>query len=141
MDPKAKTIIERHGFLDPDRKKPKHDEIQLWVYNNFRQVLKELWPTTAPFDKSASLNLKLEYPVSDNRYVIGFIDIYWPHAVAVEVKTEIPVIGDLIRQIQFYRNYMGGPCWIVVSPDDRAASILKEQGIYFYKYKSPGELF
>lgn len=73
--------------------------------------------------------------VSDNSfnkiYIVGFVDVYCKkYAIGIEVKTEIPVIGDLIRQIQFYRKYLTGS-WIVVSPDDRNSNILKEQGIHF----------
>lgn len=139
MDIKARTIIEKHGFLDPDRKNPKHDEIQLWVYRNFITVIKTVFPQVNIENIDCS-RLKMEFPISDRNYIVGFADLCLPFEVAVEVKSTIPSIGDLIRQIQFYRNYMGGPTWIVVSPDDRPAEILREHGIFFYKYRSPGEL-
>lgn len=44
MEPNAKTIIERHGFKDPDRKNLNHDEIQIWVYKNFSRVTSTLNP-------------------------------------------------------------------------------------------------
>lgn len=139
MEPKAKTIIERHGFTDPDRKKPKHDEIQIWVYKNIDTVIKTIYPQVDLTDRSTKPTM--EFPVMDNRFVIGFVDVYCKDLyLGIEIKTEIPVIGDLIRQIQFYRQYAGGG-WIVVSPDDRFASILKDSNIHFFKYKQPEELF
>ncbi|WP_417914982.1 hypothetical protein [Candidatus Electronema sp. JM] len=50
-----------------------------------------------------------------------------------EVKTEIPSLGELIRQINIYREY-GAKKIFVVSPDDRYVSVLQEQGIGFIKY-------
>ncbi len=138
MVPKAKTIIERHGFKDPDRKNPKHDEIQIWVYQNYKQIITEVLPQREwPFECAPTL----EYPITDDRYIIGFADIFVQGlGVGIEIKTEIPVLGDLIRQIQFYRKYIYAS-WIVVAPDDRFAKILRHEGIHFYKYKIPGELF
>jgi hypothetical protein len=136
MEVKAKTIIERFGFLDYDRKKFSHDEIQIWAYRNFRGIVKNVFPLIH-IDQTKPLDLKLEYPVASNNYIIGFVDIFCKeYNIGVEVKTEIPVLGDLIRQIQFYRKYVTGS-WIIVSPDDRSSSILKEQGIYFFKYCHP----
>ena len=139
MEPRAKTLIERLGFLDTDRRKFKHDEIQIWVYRNFPSILKQVLPLVQ-VDDAVPLDLRLEYPIADqtyNRnYIVGFVDVYCRRlSVGVEVKTEIPRVGDLIRQIQFYKRY-STMSWIVVSPDDENAEILKEQGIYFYKYKA-----
>lgn len=128
------------GLQIPIEKLQSNDDIQIWVYRNFLNVLREVFPDKR-IDGSLPLNLKLEYPITggyQNSQMIGFVDIYCPQfGIAVEVKTEIPVIGDLIRQVQFYRTYMSGPYWIVVSPDDRPAMILREQGIYFYKFQTP----
>jgi hypothetical protein len=89
------------------------------------------------------LDLKLEYPVTDisnnKNFVIGFIDIYCRKlGISIEVKSEMPSIGELLRQIQFYKRYISGT-WIVVSPDNRNVEILKEQGIHFFKYRSTDE--
>lgn len=135
MEPRAKTLIERLGFMDPDRKRHSHDEIQIWVYRNFREIIQRVFPLLQ-VDESSLLDLRLEHPITaDNRnFIVGFVDVYSRRlAISVEVKTEIPTIGDLIRQIQFYKKYMSGT-WIVVSPDSRNSEILREQGIYFFKY-------
>lgn len=85
---------------------------------------------------------------------IGFIDmvveIHYPHLtlnerdwrwdlidnsirVCFEVKSAISSLGELIRQVRMYQSYFD-TTYIVVSPDDRFAGTLKEQGIQFIKY-------
>jgi hypothetical protein len=49
-----------------------------------------------------------------------------------EIKPSIPSVGELIRQIRMYQQYKPGK-YIVVSPDDRFASVLSGQGIEFLK--------
>jgi len=134
MEPKAKTLIERMGFLDADRKRNSHDEMQIWVYRNFKSIIMKMYPLVKYDDRP--MEIKLEYPITDIRrnFVVGFVDVFCKkHSIGIEVKTEIPVVGELIRQIQFYRQYTAAS-WIVVSPDDKNAEILKEQGIRFLKY-------
>jgi len=50
----------------------------------------------------------------------------------VEVKPSIRSIGELIRQIRRYESVCKAP-FVVVSPDDRFANILRSQGIGFIK--------
>jgi hypothetical protein len=152
---KAQTLIERVGFLDPDRVNSKHDEIQLWVYDNLPRVLSafstagnQVWVQTK----------KLEFPLlqveKNFTNIVGFIDLvatgYVTHnneviksySAALEIKTVIPCIGDLVRQINFYRRHQTTSfVWLVVSPDDRFRKILLEQDIYFFKYPSSSQLF
>lgn len=99
-----------------------------------------------------------EQPIADGKYVIGFVDMvvkyetpslggtgtfmagkerkqleYPNHSACFEVKTSIPSIGELIRQINMYRKYEPWSTYIVVSPDNRFESILKSQGILFFQ--------
>lgn len=130
-----RTIIERLGFMDNDRCKSIHDEIQIWVYNNFKFIVKEACPNWNIADTSFSL--EFEYVVTDRNFVVGFIDLYCPQlGIAIEVKSEIPTLGELIRQIHFYNKYLNVAKWIVVSPDSRVSKILKDQGICFIRYQS-----
>ena len=103
-----------------------------------------------------------EAPVKSGKYVVGFIDLQvrciwdglswcvktkewsldrvsYPWLIHFEVKTLIPSLGELIRQIQLYKEYQGG-LYIVVSPDARFVDILKEQKIGFYHYAPGGEV-
>lgn len=137
MEPRAKTLIERYGFVDHDRRNSMHDEIQIWVYRNFKTIIAAVFPTLKLGPEP--LDLKLEHPVVDNsqhkNFVVGFIDVYCRQmSIAMEVKTSLPGVGDVIRQIQFYKRYLSGS-WIVISPDDHHSIILREQGIHFFKYK------
>ena len=63
------------------------------------------------------------------------IDIY------IEIKTEIPSLGELIRQLRAYKTYIPNGYYIVVCPDDTHKEILEEQNFYFYKYQDPTQLF
>ena len=135
MKPKARTIIEKFGFADDDKKDSTHDQIQLWVFKNFSLVVNSCYRSHYSHDSTP----ELEHPITENKFIVGFVDLY-KDGFAIEVKSKIPSIGELIRQINFYRNYTGGR-WIVVSPDDRYADVLRAQDIQFYKCKAPGELF
>jgi len=104
-----------------------------------------------------------EVPITtgrDNKYIVGFIDLavrysitepyamqeinynpgppVWRNSVSYEslffeVKTTIPSLGELIRQIRMYQQYTDGK-FIVVCPDDRFKEQLTNQGIGFVKY-------
>jgi hypothetical protein len=100
--------------------------------------LKALYPNQ---EIPEELCARLEHPILDRSFVVGFADIYSTrYHIGIEIKSEIVSIGDLIRQIQFYRNYTEGTDWVVISPDERFAGLLKDQGILFYRYPAPGEL-
>ena len=66
-------------------------------------------------------------------------------SVFIEVKSAIPDLGELIRQMRAYQTYRDNvetpTRYLIVSPDDRNEEILKEQGFYFYKYPDPEKLF
>ena len=100
-----------------------------------------------------------EYPVvSGNKYIIGYIDLHifyegeyaglWTEVGArptharwsvthasvtlnIEVKPALPSIGELLRQIRTYQEYLPGQTFLVVCPDTRWAETLRKQGIYF----------
>lgn len=64
----------------------------------------------------------------------------WPHpshtpSILVEAKSAIPSLGELIRQLNLYREAFTGPI-VVVSPDARHAEILEEQGVVFVLFPS-----
>lgn len=239
MKPKAKTHLERMGFVDDDLKTKKHDEIMFWLMekDNMVEVLRKAFMTPlvgnrllrecelgdvreheckfdwrnfacslscdkAKVDKEAVdrlvvsykdarryvnsvvnddekikqiekgfiAGIKLEVPVvTTSGYLIGFRDcvvelreystlwnrdgfsLYckinndfkkyfkwygdtYMSLVNIEIKTRIDSIGELIRQINTYRQYVSGP-WIVVAPVEGIEPILKSQGIRYYKYE------
>lgn len=54
--------------------------------------------------------------------------------VYIEAKTEINSLGELIRQIRHYKEYLPGS-YYVLCPDDKHETTLREQQIGFIKYK------
>ncbi|MBI3152767.1 MAG: hypothetical protein HYZ21_11580 [Chloroflexi bacterium] len=252
--PRANTLLKKMGFMDQDLKRPKHDEIMIWLNNiinsqnlmewinipdlfdhrfsdnskylidkyknfspGFSYLLPEAekrlnegfihWPEKWRQEEIRSteefiiehkklienemsikklftdeylisiiprkpiikiIEKKWDKPItSGSNYIIGFIDLsitYEDYYIEIdlnendiyktftlfefelkwrilpknkevyfEVKTEIPSLGELIRQINTYRNYVEGK-FIVVCPDDRYKELLAEQGIGFVKY-------
>lgn len=96
---------------------------------------------------------------AQNKYTVGFIDLqleishspvlrrsqdwwnpgegdpfftYWKKTenLLFEVKTTIPSLGELIRQIRYYQEYEQG-IYVVVSPDARWKAALESQDIRF----------
>jgi len=68
---------------------------------------------------------------ASGEWSISYQDNYRP--LYFEVKTSIPSIGELLRQVRMYQTYTSGK-FFVVAPDDKFESILSEQGIGFVKY-------
>lgn len=160
---KAKTHLEKLGFADSDKKKNDHDKIQTWVYENIETILEETVMKNNKHNWEITKNVwehQVVYTNMTYKMVIGFIDImaelkgifhYDPELkhqnydikpIFIEIKTEIPSLGELIRQMRAYQTYQGlYTAYLIVSPDDRHKKILNEQGFYFYKYKDPSLLF
>jgi hypothetical protein len=55
-----------------------------------------------------------------------------PLHLCFEVKTELPNLGELFRQIRLYQQYKGGH-YVVICPDDSEKDLLREQGVILYK--------
>ena len=104
-----------------------------------------------------------EAPIQDKSYVIGFVDfrviIKFPiicineHLVVnsshdrytwdpceeeiiynFEVKSTIPSLGELFRQIQLYKVYDKNQ-FVIICPDNRFQEQIESQGLMFLKYK------
>jgi hypothetical protein len=160
---KAKTMIEKSGFLDQDKKTPEHDKIQKWTYNNVEKIIEEL----KFFEKNSyTITQKhWEYRILTQIYknqqqwnIVGFVDLtvfvklwqnvpktsYKESRIHFEIKTKIPSLGELIRQLRFYQQYLPNEhhnLIVVVCPDDEYKEILNEQGFLFYKYTDESKLF
>jgi len=96
-----------------------------------------------------------EYPIMNGKYLIGFADLFvtfsrfhsanprssgnvdWEtvkRPIVFEVKSEIRSVGEVIRQVRLYEQYLKAE-YCVVSPDDTFAEVLRGQKIKFIKYE------
>jgi hypothetical protein len=66
-----------------------------------------------------------------DRIRIGFTQK--DETIYIEVKTEISSLGELIRQIRHYKEYLPG-LYYVLCPDDTHMDTLQDQNIGFIKY-------
>lgn len=123
-------------------------------------VLQRAWPQAFNGLSEASITrLRIEHPIviggrarnDGGKWVAGFIDLAvivcmrCPGARSdssireveevfyVEVKSGQIYLGELLRQINFYREYGRDGYWVVVGPDDRYADVLKSQDIAFVR--------
>jgi hypothetical protein len=140
--PKAKTLQERFGFLDPDIRKPEHDDIIRWLDANIEDILMLVFGLSV---RPKDVFTKWEPVVrqkEDGGLMIGFVDFIarWSDTIVVfEAKTEIETLGVLFRQVRMYQEgYIGRrPVWdmkfVVVCPDDTEADKIREQRLLFLK--------
>lgn len=161
MNTKANTIIEKFGFKDDDLKTPEHDKMLLWLNENWLKVVTEfeLLPTNEEELKNAQPKITIEIPVMGgyrNNYNIGFIDLAVEYQLKTytmlfffEIKPEIKSIGEIIRQINFYRSQyitrydrfgntgiqpiMRGK-FILFTKTKGLKELFKQQDIYVYEY-------
>jgi hypothetical protein len=137
---RSKSLQEKFGFFDEALKTPAHDVLMFWIDEHIEEVLAEVFRA----DKSLRVFSKTwEMPIKDERgYLLGVADMavqafIEDHiAVMIEAKPKIDSLGELIRQIRIYQ--FGGafdrrPKWLVISPEERFAVKLREQGILFHK--------
>ena len=68
---------------------------------------------------------EIEFEIATNRRD-------WP-SILVESKSEIPSVGNLIRQLRLYQTAFAGRM-VVVSPDATHEGLLAEQGFTFVRY-------
>ena len=87
---------------------------------------------TCPELAIAGLHSVLHNQLEDSNILPSWTLFETDIPVYFEVKTQIESIGELIRQINMYREYVKG-IFIVVSPDDRCQDILTSQHIGFLK--------
>jgi hypothetical protein len=107
-----------------------------------------------PEKPSLKIKKVWEYAVTGrNGFMVGFIDMLvevdlpyldlhrekWMAtstrtSVFFEVKTTIPSLGELIRQIRMYQEYIGKRKFYVVASDSKYVKQLNQQGIGFIKY-------
>lgn|SRR5690554_238424 len=124
----------------------KHDEIQIWCYENIKEIITSVSTENYSYDDIKILELDIEKPIIKSAYnginIVGYLDLYCRFSlknsnpsILIEVKPEIFSLGDLIRQVKTYRIHMGNIIPVVVSKTDKYKDILINQGIRFFKYE------
>ena len=160
---KAQTHLQKLGFSEKDKKNLKHDTIQKWAYDNIDEIVSKTVMADNPHPYKIVAN-KWEHQVlyenGNYKMIVGYIDLmviikgqFYFHdtkkyeegemSLFIEVKTQIPSLGELIRQMRAYQSYQRGVLnrYMVIAPDDTHKDLLKEQGFLFYKYQDPTQLF
>ena len=61
-------------------------------------------------------------------YTNGYTDGYNVYSVYLEIKTKIPSLGELFRQLKMYQVYIKGD-FVVVCPDDKERKLIEDQGL------------
>ena len=171
MKPKAKTLIEKMGFVDKDMKNSDHDTIVEWIDENIKELIAKFH--NIDYEKNRELiqernssnpNMFSEHGtwekvIKSGNYTIGFIDYhigFYPQVYQYnkyiheyrynfyfEAKTAIPSMGELLRQIQFYKTNIKHfrdsyyQIIIVSYPNPRAQRIVESQGFFWIDY--PGD--
>lgn len=115
-------------------------DLQFW-YNYYQIILKTPYRSNNSEWKLDLLNLRIptfdiflsgsspEYAPSN----IHFSSSHHSGFINFEVKTKIPSLGELFRQIRMYQEYTSDP-FVIVSPDDRYQQQIEAQGLKFVKY-------
>lgn len=150
------TLIQRMGFADPDRRSPAHDDACIQIATDperFARAVRERLDV-----REARCDLEVPLQKGDGKYAstVGFIDAmvtwcaglsevsapalgfrwvggkhYPVSSMLVEVKTKIPAFGDLLRQMNLYREYRRVDEYVVWSldpADSKYAKLLAGQG-------------
>lgn len=118
-----------------------------------RYEMRQVLPEPPPLGRVTVHRKRWEVPVKREQYVVGFVDMQvefshgkhlyisnssddpWGvredrYVCNIEVKPTIASVGELVRQINLYREYLRG-IYVVASPDDRWIDVLKSQSISF----------
>lgn len=152
MRPRAKTNLEKMGFVDPDRKESKHDILQLQILENPEKLIMAI--TKKELKDLKVLSVNLEVPVlsknsyGSSKFIVGYLDCLILFSfddgkneriettLGIEIKTKIESFGDTLRQINTYKQYSNPrTVFVVASEDDRYKSQFESQNIRFYNFK------
>lgn len=116
-----RTLLASIGFADPDKKDPMHDLAceYLMQPKQSRRIVELVEPRDVDegLITESSIETVISKGVDQYRTVIGFLDVKidWRREtkgpgesglVAIEVKIKPISVGDIIRQISLYREYV-----------------------------------
>lgn len=149
------TLLQRMGFSDPDRRTPAHDKACVAIATDPERFIRRVRQRDAVTRINCHLEVPLQKGSGQYTTTIGFIDaviewrgpcqigtafgsyetidgVTWGSlSMLVEVKTTIDSIGNLLRQMNLYREYRKCDEYVVFSlnkEDARFSELLKQQG-------------
>ncbi len=141
-----KTHIEKLGFQDQDRTSPVHDKIQMYVFDNIKNILVDISKKGLTEDNIKVESLELEKPIinkgyGNSQFIVGFADVYCSARIGpnsydfiIEIKSKIESLGGLLRQISTYKTYSRtNTIFIIVCEDDSLKNVIESQGYKFHK--------
>lgn len=130
------TFLTKMGFKDEDLMSQDHDNILMALMNDSiidkivdirNKTIGRTMSHSIPKTRS-KWTLVPEYPVNPSgKFIIGFIDLmayterWTADKLCIEIKTRIDSVGALMRQMNTYREYMPGSCFVVVAPNTTEA--------------------
>jgi hypothetical protein len=141
--PRANTLQEKFGFMDPELNDPVHDEMITRIDDNIEDILMLVFGCSERPKHVRTWWEAVVHKTEEGGALIGFADLVVEvseHMIVFEAKTKIDSLGALFRQIRLYRDgyIYGSPVYkmsiVVVCPDDRHAEKIREQRVRFLKY-------
>lgn len=156
---KAAVMDSARRFANGERStEQQHDDLVCWAQNHAEHLI-FLATGWKKLPKDVALKCTWEQCVGNplSRQALGYIDLRIvisgpnlsvPLGLCVEAKTYITSVGELLRQLRYYHQYLSKDLLLVVSPDTCAASVLANQQIFyvnpddckFSKYSWRGEV-
>lgn len=136
----------KYWLEEKELKTPEHDKLVIWTFNNVALVLEGLGIK----DELKGCERELEHAIikegySHSKYcegskdAIGFVDLMVisnsnKHYV-FEIKPHITSIGDVMRQINYYRTYLRGK-FIIVTKTKGLKELFESQGVFVYEFEN-----
>jgi len=154
----------RIELFDADLQEPLHDEMLLWLDANIEPILKEaIYPgltdeqIAAYSTHEGAIHKNWQQPIKTPAgEIVSFIDMLVRYertgdpdddifkVFFFDVRTAIPSLGALVREINLHKNYLRFEqswmyAYVLVCPDDRYAHLLEGQEIEFLHYQPEPE--
>lgn len=118
--PKAQTLQQKLGFFDDDIKKPKHDELMLWLDSNIERIVNEL------FSKPYSEQEKAAFIDLANTNIKSVLD--W-------LNKSLESCNDELKKTPFARQQMPPACRRTDSEISESILNLEMQITFLKNYK------
>ena len=132
MHAHERTLIARMGFEDPDKKDRRHDLACQYLAENKERLLRRVLGDAVKDVARHGFEVPVSKGTGQYKVTIGFVDLVvnynhrwvdekrgeeWCESLgcAVEVKIGRVQVGDIIRQINLYREYESAGAWIVAT--------------------------